>query len=376
MYLTNVKRKILIASFLKPVNDIRAFEKMAVSIAKNNRYEVYITGYPSSVNTSTKNITLLPLHSFKRRGVSRIVGRVSVFNLYIKLKPEVVIVNSPDLLLVTMLYKILFGSKIIYDIRENYALNLRFQSNYPMVIKHVLASTVRMKETICSLFFNHFLLAEKVYKDQLKVIGKRYTIIENKSLDTTKHAGSIHTKKRMQFLISGAIAKEYGVFEGIDFFKLIHKEYPESSLIIVGHCANSKTFDLLKNIASKNSSVQLNITKEPVPHVTIEKAVLQSNFGLLPYLPNKSTDGKWPTKLFEYMAFHLPIILQTNSTWNYFIEEHQAGFVLDFTNLMHYSNQSFKAQLHSNYYEKELPRSIFWTEEEPKLFNIIDNLVN
>ena len=373
MYLTNVKRKILIASFLKPVNDIRSFKKMAVSIAKNNRYDVYTTGYPVSLSKDNQNVTLLPLKPFKRNGIGRIRARREVWKIYLKLKPEVIIVNSPDLLVVTVIYKILFGSKIIYDIRENYFRNLWYQSNYIVGIRHILAIAIRTIEVITAPFFNHFLLAEKVYSKQLKFIRHRYTIIENKSLQTDIMKSQKGNGNTLQFLISGTIAREYGVLEGISFYKQVRESFPGSRLMIIGHCANKKTFELLEQHANEDDTIHLNISTVPLPHFEIENAMLQSDVGLLPYLPNRSTDGKWPTKLFEYMAYALPFIIQQSPTWNSFVVGNKAGIVLDFTNNTQFSGSAISELLAVSSNAKKVP-GIFWHEEEEKLENALEQL--
>ena len=377
MYLTNVKIKILIASYLKPVNDIRSFEKMALSIAKNNRYQVYTLGYPVSSETSDKNVVQIPLNKFKKNGIARIKARLQALNIYLKLKPEVIIVNSTDLLLITVAYKILFGAKIVYDIQENYFRNLWYQTNYPIGLRHVLAIIIRTKETLLSPFFNHFLLAEKVYTKQLNFIGNRFTVIENKSLIPSN---IIHQKpigKPIQFLISGTLAKEYGVFEGIHFFEFIKSRKPDSKLLIIGHCANAITYARLEKLARKINSIELKISSTPVSHSAIEQAILKSDIGLLPYIPNKSTQGKWPTKLFEYMSYKLPLIIQTNSTWNEFLLKNSAGFYINFTEPKNYLKEPIEEKLlKQKFYQHTLSDTIYWLSEEVKLLKVLDNFIN
>lgn len=346
---------------------------MAVSIAKNNRYDVYTTGYPVSLSKDNQNVTLLPLKPFKRNGIGRIRARREVWKIYLKLKPEVIIVNSPDLLVVTVIYKILFGSKIIYDIRENYFRNLWYQSNYIVGIRHILAIAIRTIEVITAPFFNHFLLAEKVYSKQLKFIRHRYTIIENKSLQTDIMKSQKGNGNTLQFLISGTIAREYGVLEGISFYKQVRESFPGSRLMIIGHCANKKTFELLEQHANEDDTIHLNISTVPLPHFEIENAMLQSDVGLLPYLPNRSTDGKWPTKLFEYMAYALPFIIQQSPTWNSFVVGNKEGIVLDFTDDTEFSGSAISELLAVSSNAKKVP-GIFWHEEEEKLENVLEQL--
>jgi len=376
LYLANVKRKILIASFLKPVNDIRSYEKIAKSLAKNKSYDVYCVGYPSNIELSDKNITLFPLTSFKKNVISRIIARWQVFNIYLKLKPELIIVNSPDLLIFTVLYKILFGGKIIYDIRENYFKNLWYQQNYKLGVKYLLAVVVRTKEALTAPLFNHFFLAEKVYASQLRFIKNKFLILENKSLPPQNINSKPFNPHAPKFLISGTIAREYGVFEGINFFKKILANTPNSTLKIIGHCPNIKLINELEIIAEKISSIRLNISKNPIPHTTIIDEILNANFGLLPYLPNKSIEGKWPTKLYEYSSYKLPIIIQENTVWNEFVISTNCGLTFDYTEITSETIQLiWKKICHSSFFQKSVPAEIMWASEEKKLLTVSETLL-
>ncbi len=367
-YLANVKRKILIASFLKPVNDIRSYQKIAKSLATHENYDVYCVGYPSNIELSDKNVMLLPLSSFKKNGFERIMARWQVFKTYLKLKPELIIVNSPDLLIFTMLYKILFGGIIIYDIRENYYRNLWYQQNYRWGLKHVLAILVRVKELITAPLFDHFFLAEKVYSTQLSFTKNKFTIIENKSLETKSRISNKLNTNAPSFIISGTIAYEYGIFEGINFFRNIEKYHPKSSLVIIGHCPNKLIQKELEYIEKSNPSIRLNISSNPIPHSAIEKEIMKAEIGLLPYLPNKSTKGKWPTKLYEYMGYQLPFIIQKNMVSSEFINSSNAGIEFDFTQQSLDTCQAAWEQISSAlFYQNNPSPNIYWSSEKEKL---------
>jgi len=365
-----VKRKILIASFLKPVNDIRSYEKIAQSLATNSSYSVYCIGYPAKIELSDNKVKLLPLSYFNKSGFSRVMARWEAYKLYVKVKPELIIVNSPDLLLVTCAYKILFGAKIIYDIRENYFRNLWFQKNYFWGLRHALALLVRTKEIILSPLFSHFLLAEKVYKNQIPFIGKRFVTIANKSLAPAINHEKKPKLEKLQFLISGTIASEYGIFEGINFFTKFAKTNPNSQLKIIGYCASNQLFKKLIQAGVSNPSIIVEIERQPVAHSKIEQAIIKSDFGLLPYQKNQSIEGKWPTKIYEYMAAKLPIIIQENETWNAFIEDNSAGVSINYLNLL---SLNMPTLFNREFYISPLPKSIYWTSIEAKLISVVES---
>ncbi len=370
-----MKTKILIASFLKPVTDIRSYEKIAKSLAQNPAYKIYCTGYPSNIELTDKQISLLPLRYFNKSGFLRIIARWQVVKIYLKVKPQVIIVNSPDLLIFTCIYKILFGGHIVYDIRENYFNNLWYQNNYAWGIKHILAVLVRLKELITSPLFCCFFLAEKVYASQLNFIGNRFLVLENKSITTENKVVTTANLSNPTFIISGTIAKEYGTLKAVNFFQLLQSTLPKSKLIIIGHCPNLELQNTLINIVKRNSNIQLSISGNPVPYVQIKTALLQANFGLLAYQNNKSINGKWPTKLYEYMGINLPVIIQDNNTWNSFIIENNAGVIFNFNKLTKDNCSSkWKQLMQVKFFTKGVPSSIFWEQEEDKLLRKVEDI--
>ena len=121
------KKVIAIVSVLKPVDDTRNYEKVAVTISNTNKYDINIIGFLSKKNPTSPNTNFFPVFSFPRLSLERFLAPLKVYNILLKLKPELIIVTCAELLIVTcaellvdiFLYKILFGCKIIYDVQEN-----------------------------------------------------------------------------------------------------------------------------------------------------------------------------------------------------------------------------------------------------------------
>ncbi|QNP51833.1 hypothetical protein H9L05_18090 [Hymenobacter qilianensis] len=99
-----------------------------------------------------------------------------------RLHPDLVFVHAPELLPLTLLWqKTTSGGHFIYDVRENYALNIQTQAVYPAWIRNTLAGLVRRVETWAARQAAAVVLAERSYADELP-FGKseRTFILENK----------------------------------------------------------------------------------------------------------------------------------------------------------------------------------------------------
>src|SRR5437660_1638590 len=107
------KTRILIASLLKPVNDTRMYEKMGRSLAKLPDTEIHICGYQSPL-PDCPEIHFHPLFHFKRLSFNRLAAQGKYYQLLLKVKPDAIIVNTYELLLVSLTYSILFNAKLYY----------------------------------------------------------------------------------------------------------------------------------------------------------------------------------------------------------------------------------------------------------------------
>ena len=314
------KQKIAIISVLKPVDDIRSYEKMAKALAENSNNEIHLFGYPSNeLPSASENILFHPHKRFSPLSLSRLLIGIKILIELIKLKPKVVIANTHELLNVITLYKILFGSKICYDIQENYYRNLRYQTNYNWFVKYVGSHLVRITETLLSPFINHFFLAEKCYQDELKFLSSRYTILENKALEIQYNEHKQNNKSPTTLLFSGTISESNGIFKAIEIFHAYKKVNAEAKLRIVGHCPNASIVAYLHQL--DRTDFVLNIDSSPLPYAKILEAISTSDIGIVSYQINPSNQNCMPTKVFEYCAYGLPMLYEEGAYWSAFIKQ-------------------------------------------------------
>src|SRR5690242_19334192 len=137
--------KIVIASILKPADDVRAFEKMAMTLAAEG-HEVYLIGMPTTTPVTPQNIRFIELIPFHRLSWRRLVAPLRVMKKIREVKPELLIVNTHELLIVGLLNRILFGTRIIYDIQENYYQNILWTRVFPAWVRRPIAWWVRITE--------------------------------------------------------------------------------------------------------------------------------------------------------------------------------------------------------------------------------------
>jgi len=366
------KTKLVIASILKPVDDTRMYEKFGLSMSQTNKYDINIIGFYSKNIPTDPNITFHPLFNFKRISLRRVFAPYAFLKRIIKVKPQVLIVNTHELLLVAFIHKILFGTKLIYDIRENYFRNIIHTTAFVKIVRPFIAAYVRLKEYASTLFVDRYILAEKAYQDELSFVKNKAVIIENKYRPPTNKKYSNRATDKLKLLFTGTIAESTGVFEAINTAKALYEIDPSVELNILGYCAKKETYHKLIAAIEPYEFIHLQGGDHLVPHNEIINAIHHSDFGIIYYPKNPSTVGSTPTKLYEYLGSKLPVLIQKHQAWNIIIDKYNAGLVIDFEKI-DYANLLTKMKS-QQFYENVAIDELLWTSEESKLLDCIDNL--
>ncbi len=366
------KNVIAIISVLKPVDDTRNYEKIAKSISNTNKYGINIIGFLAKRISAYPNITFHPIFNFKRTSIKRIGASISIWKKLLKLKPELIIVSTSELLIVSVLYRILFGAKIIYDVRENYYRNIAYTNTYPWLVRYSLAHIVRTIERIASRFINRFIVAEKVYLIQMKFLSSKAILIENKALIPDYIMNEKPTKsEKLVFVYSGTIAEHYGIFDAIEFVKNLKTVIDYVELIIIGFAAQEKVYRKLLSIIERSTYIKLIGGDTLVPHNLVLMEMYKADFCLLPYHEHRSTAGRIPTKLFECLAMEKPVIITPNPVWNSIIAQNNAGIIHDFKS----TNHALLQKLNNTYYGNHMASQHEWNHSSKKIINTIQGLI-
>lgn len=331
----SIVKNIVLASVLKPVNETRMYEKIGLSLTDNPSFHIHIIGQQAPLPPAHPRITFYPLFSFKRLSFQRLGAQLKYLKFLLKVKPQLIIVNTPELLPVTIAYKILFGSKIIYDVLENYYRNITKTDVYPPLIRQLLGATVRGFEYVTSPFIDHFTLAERSYASEFSFANKKNTIIENKFRLPEGHLKDISCLQnpRMHFIFSGTLANSTGVLEAVKMVNAFHRLDASTRLTIIGFAAKEAFWQTLKEACEGHTYIKIVGGDRLVPHSEILKAISEAGTGLVSYPPSPSTENCIPTKLFEYASFQLPMIVQNNPLWESFCLRYEAGISTNFSNL-------------------------------------------
>lgn len=369
------KSTVVIASVMKPVDDTRLYEKIGLSLACSKKYDVHIIGF-ASTGAPHPAVTPHPFRPFSRISLGRLLAPWRILFTTLRLKPDVLIIATHELLYLALLLKLTTKCKVIYDVQENYYWNILFTPAFPLLIKPFVAFYVRGKETLCARYIDHFFLAERGYEQELKFPGNRYTVLENKvriNQAERPSADEVPLKTTIQLIFSGTLAETTGVFVAIDLAVKLHVMDERFRLTIIGFCAQHRVLEKIRLLIRPRPFIQLIARDRPVPHAEIFRHIRKADFGLITYQINPSTMNSIPTKLYEYLGFKLPILLVNHKPWVDFCYPYSAAVVFD---PHHFdAGEVYKEMLEKTFYTAE-PEAVYWEAEEPALLKVMGRVVS
>jgi hypothetical protein len=359
------RKKVVLASVLKPLDDTRMYEKMALSLVQDGRFAVTVVGFGEMPNAAS-NVQLVGLGRFGRLSFQRAWAPLRVLLKCIQVKPDILIVNTHELLLVGAANRILFGCQIWYDLQENYYRNIRFGGAFPSVVRLPLALWVRAKEKLLAPLYTGFFPAEKGYLHEMDFFGGRAHVLENKVARSSLQP----RKKRpvFTFLFSGTLAPSTGIFEAVQFVKTLRAHGAPVRLDVIGYAALPEVREQLQAAVSEAPFIILTGVDQLVPHSAIMGAIAQADAGIIAYPPSPHTVHSIPTKLYEYLGSQLPIVCVHHPVWSELVRTWQAGISIDFKQ---FDATTLWQQLQSDFYPTQ-PEKVFWEEEALKFIEALE----
>ncbi len=381
---------IVLGSVLKPVTDVRLYQKIGLALAQKPTHQLHIIGNaPAKLPENIpQNIQLYPVATFHRTSYQRLFYQFVFWSYLQKIQPQIIIVNTIELLPIIVLYKFFTKNKLklVYDIMENYYQNIAFQATYSVYYRKLLAWAVKYIEAFCCRWIDQFLIAEKCFLAELAYLlpqqvidnkgfkSKKYLLVENKyqienltpnpSSSAASPNGEGDKGVRSNFIYTGTISKAYGLLSAIELLKKVNSIKKNITFTIIGYCTDNSYYQTIQKAIKDVSFIKdLISTEQPVAHADIIAAIQEADFAVLPYQANISTQNRIPTKFYEYIYYQIPMLIPTNKVWEEFCLPYDCAISIDFQKIS--VEELLNTLYATNFYTKHLnPALICWGEAE------------
>lgn len=358
---------ILQLSVLDPAIHTRIYYKIALSLAQAG-FEVCVAGtdkveVPKSL---PQNIEIISLPTIPRSVTARLGRGWDLFKVAYRRRPDALMIHTPELLHIVVLYKILFPkTKLFYDVLEDYEKNFRYHPFMRGSIKKIAAPFIRFWEKTLIRFFDAVFYAENCYDNMLGVAEQKKFLLLN---HFTNKALSILPNQQPTLpqgpymLCCGTLNRTWGVKKSLDLWTEFNAIQP-LHLIIAGFTYDEETLDMIENYVA-NSPYKNRFTlvggNKYVPYPTILYLIQHCSFGTGLYDLPPNIMGKTPTKFYEYLALEKPLLFTSDPYWNSLNQAWNLGIAVSPTD----KATDIWQQLQDFSHTKRDPKHYSWEENE------------
>lgn len=220
-------------------------------------------------------------------------------------------VHDPELLLVTPYLRRVTGRPTIYDIHEANADFIAVKDYLPAAIRAPLAGAFRRLEPWLVRGESGLIFAdEAIAADFASFAGPQTTLFNfpGEALIRRGAQADAADKSAPVILYLGGLERNRGSDLMIDAFAQVAAQAPAARLLIVGHFMPADLEgEVRARAAARGLAAAVEITGR-VPFDRIGDYLERAAVGWVPWQPVAKNCKNIPTKLFEYMAFGLPVV--------------------------------------------------------------------
>jgi len=322
-----VSTKVCIITTVHPPFDTRIFHKQAKTLARAG-YEVVLIAQHDREEV-VDGVRIIPLPKPRNR-LSRMFGLTwKALRIALKQKASVYHFHDPELLIVGALLKLFTKAKVVYDVHEDYKTSILQKKYIPKLFRYILAYFLRGLEISLSPLFV-LILAERYYKE---FFPKGILILNYPDLDLLQKIRAPSSlskslsKKTPRLIYAGGITMDRGALIQAQLVRSI----PGLHVFLIGRCSEKLCAYLQEMVKDKLQYLHLKVDPVHVPYTRIVEYYAVGGWiaGVALFPPSQHYIRKELTKLFEYMAFGIPVVCSSFPAWREIVEGNQCGLCVN-----------------------------------------------
>ena len=324
------RRKIAILSSVHLALDNRVFYREARTLADAGYDVNLIAVHDRNEMKDGVRIRALPRVARSRRPL---LWR-ALYRMAVATEADAYHIHDPELLLLTPLLRRSTGRPTIYDIHEANADFIAVKDYLPAVVRRPLAALFRRLEPRLAQGENGLIFADDAIATDFATFSGPTATLFNFPARTLIERGSAAAhapRPEPVVLYLGGLERNRGAALMVAAFAEVVARMPAARLLIVGHFMPP---DLEKEVradaASRGIDHAVTITGR-VPFESIGDYLSHAAVGWVGWQPVAKNRKNIPTKLFEYMAYGLPVVSSDLPSTQPFVEPGVNGMLVTAT---------------------------------------------
>ena len=321
-------RHIAHATVVHGRHDIRILYKQCISLARDGTVAVSLFVPDDLPEERREAVTIRPLGRprFGRLGRA-IFGSFALWRAVRRTRPDLLQLHDPELLPVGLLLHAR-GTPVVFDMHENLPKEILTKQWVSRPLRWLLSRLVRaFQRAACRVLPTIF--AETSYAKDFP--GARAGIVVL-NFPLLRSLIEIDPPKAELFSVGyiGAVSAERGAHEIAAAVERLNDEGVPARGLVVGALAGDLTRTGAFHAAVASGAVQATGRLSPTDGWPL---IASCHVGIAVLRPSPNFIESYPTKLFEYMALGLPVVVSDFPLWRQVVSDARCGLLVDPTDV-------------------------------------------
>lgn len=295
-----------------PRYDPRIFLKQCSSLAKH--YKTFLIVADGHGDETKNGVSIIDVGAKHKNKLKRfLITTYKVYRAAKKTKASIYELHDPELLIYGLFLK-KKSNKIIFDMHEDTSGQILVRDWIPRFLKKITAYCYSFIEKKILKKVNLIFVPQEFMRNKFLHINKT-VVINNYPLND--FYPEIRSKKKVKNLLYvGSISFPRGIINMLNMLELIN-----TTLTLVGTFSDENTEKVAMNHPAWSKVNYMGT----LPYDEVKKVYMGNHIGLVPFCNLGQYRHSHVIKVFEYMAYGLPIIMPDFGDWKAFNEVYKVG---------------------------------------------------
>lgn len=323
------RKKIYVLTSAHIARDTRIFHKECKSLCRAGYHVTLIAPHPRQETIDGIEVAPLPLQ-WGRFG--RVFNNVRILTLALRSDADIYHLHDLDLLVVGALLRLFRHKPVIYDVHELYVELVSAREWIPVVLRPVFRKFVDWGERFWGRWMSAFITVIDAQRERYSRYRVPVITIYNYPLRSTvpEDVTPVPEDPSVKpILYIGDITMVRGVWVLVEAFRLVVKELPHVELLLVGRIGEPAMHERLHEFIDKHELTDRVKMPGFIAHDRLGFYLRQASVGVVPYRNESQYSVALPTKLFEYMAYGLPVVASDLPGVHNLVKRTQCGLLAE-----------------------------------------------
>ncbi len=294
--------------------------------------------------------------------------------------------HDPELLLVTPFLRWRTGKPTVYDVHEVYPDFIKVKDYMPAWLRFPIAWAFRWLEPLLAWMQSGLIFSDDEIGKAFDGIKKpKVTLFNYPAVDFVEKAASGlgEEARKPTVLYLGGMERNRGTALMIDAFSQLLEKRPDARLLLVGHFMPPELEEEVRQDAVQRGIESAVTITGRVPFERIGEYLREVSVGWVSWQPVPKNEKNIPTKLFEYMAYGLPIVSSDLASTRPFVRNRENGFLVTADDpaahakaLNNLLSDPDGARMMGLRGQRLVMTQFNWGEMEARLLNLYDTLLS